>query len=211
MFAIIKDSYVLFFKKLPLWIAFILPMAIFSYIDDLFWAGKGENWSLKILGLMIFAATELAIYRKAMEIELGGAVKAILKAIFLIVFQIVMGIVMLLPVYVFMHIAQHHQIMSFSYYALSLLVNVLLGGWIFAKANALVPLVIAGEKVDFSKFKEFSKGSYVAWALVSLLVYFPYVASYYLIECVWLNTILTSVFVAVFCLFNSVYYKAKNK
>ena len=85
MFAIIKDSYVLFFKKLPLWIAFILPMAIFSYIDDLFWAGKGENWSLKILGLMIFFFFLLAIYRKAMEIELGGVVKAILKAIFLIV------------------------------------------------------------------------------------------------------------------------------
>ena len=210
MINIIKESYLLFFKKFPIWVAFLLPMLIFSFLDDAFLVAEHGVIS-KIVGIIVFAATELALYRYIMEIKLGGPWKSIYKMVILAVFQVVMGLIMLIPVYIFLQIAQHHNLMSFTYVFCSFLVNVFLGGWLFAKANAVIPLIVAGEKFSFSRFKTFSKDSYLAWAWVSLLIYFPYVACFYLIDSVATSIVITSLYVALFCLFNALYYKNKNK
>lgn len=206
MLNIIKESYVLFIKKFPLWIAFVLPLALFSYLDE---EVDNENiylW-MKLGGVLILTLTELAIYKYVAQLNLGNVWQIVKKTIYISFYQIVIGLIMMLPVYIVTQIGQHHQILSAGYILLCFIVNIFLGGWFFAKFNAIVPLIAAGEK---DGYKTYIKGKYLDWCWASLLVYFPYVASFYLIDCALISIILSSLFVALFSIFNVKFYQSRK-
>ena len=209
MFGIIKNSYLLFCKKLPLWIVLVLPLAAFSYADEYFQAQSFSYW-MKLSGVLILTLTELALYKFAINIKFGNIWQIVKKTILISVYQVIIGFIMLIPVFIAVQIAHHHQMMSDWYLLLTFIVNIFLGGWFFAKANALLPLMIEGEKLSWAKSKEYLKGSYLGWCLVSGLIYFFYVASLYLIECDLTSIGLSSLFLIVFTLFNALYYQSKK-
>ena len=209
MLSKIEESYTLFLKKLPLWIALVLPVTAFSFVDE-YVALPEYSWEMTILGIILLSLTELFIFKYAGAIQLGYVGQIIKKTIVYGFYQAVIGAIMMVPVYIAMQIAQHHQMLTFGYVLICFVANIFLGGWFFAKANAILPLIAAGEKISFSKFKEYVKGSYFHWCLVSLLIYFPYVYSVYLINCLITSMILSNLFMVVFCLFNVKYYQAKQ-
>ncbi len=206
MFSVIKESYVLFIKKFPLWIAFVLPLALFSFLDEEF-ASENIYFWMKLGGILILTLTELGIYKYIVKLNFGNVWQIIKKIIIISVYQVVIGVIMMLPIYIAIKIGQHHQILSAGYIMLCFVINIFLGGWFFAKFNAVLPLIAAGEK---NGYKTYIKGKYLDWCWVSLLVYFPYVASLYLIDCALTSIVLSSLFVAVFSIFNIKLYQSKK-
>lgn len=210
MLSVIKESYVLFLKKLPLWVAVLLPMAVFSYIDEYYRSIYEDCWSIRLGGVMVVALTELFIFKFAAQINLGNIWQIVKKAFLISVYQIVVGLIMMLPVIIAMQIASHHNILSNGFLFISFIVNIFLGGYFFAKYNMALPLIAVGEKISLANIKQYAKGSYKEWCWVSFLLYFPYVCSLYLIDCVLTSIILSSLFIAVFSIFNILYYQTKK-
>ena len=210
MLGLIKDSYLLFFKKLPLWVLIVLPMTVFSFVDEYLQSRFGESVFMRLLGIVLLTLTELFIYKYAAQINLGNAWQVVRKTVIISLYQIVIGLIMMIPIYIFVNIAQHHQILSWGYMFFSFLLNAFIGGWFFAKANAIVPLLAQKEKISWAESKNYVQGSYQGWSLVSLLVYFPYLYSVYLIESLACSVIVSSLFLAVFNLFNALYYQSKK-
>lgn len=210
MVSIIKNAYVLFLKKLPLCGALILPLIVFSYIDE-YLKNQQEYWLwMKIGGILVLTLTELALYKYVMQFQLGNAWQVIKKTILISVYQVIVGTIMLIPVLIAVSIAQHHNIMSEGYLLICFVVNIFLGGWFFTKSNALVPMMAVGEKWSWHKCKEYTHDSYKNWAWVSLLLYFPYVVTLYLIGNALISIIVSSLFVVAFTLFNGLFYQSKK-
>ncbi len=210
MLSIIKDSYFSFFKQIHKWIVVVLPLAIFSYLDEYLRGEYGYCWGMKLAGIVLLTLTELFIFKKVAALELGNIWNVVKKVVLISVYQVVIGLIMLVPVYIAIKIAQHHQILSLGYIFWAFVINIFLGGWLFAKTNAILPSVVAGEKLNISTFKSYTKGSYMDWVWVSLLIYFPYIISLYMVDCVVLSIAISSLFVAVFSLFNIKYYQSKK-
>lgn len=78
MLQIIKDSYHLYFKKFHIWLLFILPLIIYSFLDDYLLAKAAENEKFSfymtlslILSPLVYTAIEMFIYRQAMQVKFG--------------------------------------------------------------------------------------------------------------------------------------------
>ena len=210
MLNVIKDSYISFFKQFSKWGIFILPLLCFSFLEEYLQKNYGDCFGLKILGIVILTLTELAIFKYAAEIPFGNVWNVVKKTVLISVYQVLIGIVMLIPVYIAMKIGQHHHIMSWGYVFICFVANIFIGGWVFAKANAIVALLAADEKINLARYKEFTKSGYLDWCWVSLLIYFPYVFSLYLVECAWVSIVISSLYLGIFSLFNARYYILKK-
>lgn len=214
MLSIIKDTYKLFLRKLPVWILFILPLIIYSVGDDYLRANFAECRSYFYLSLclspLVYCAVEIAIYKYVMKVEIGKFWGFIKKWILFIIIQFVMGFVMMTPMFVLSKIMLHHNINSY-WIPFGLIANIFVGIWLFAKVNVLLPMIMSGEKITFKSYMVLAKGGYLSWVLVSAFIYFPYVAAYYLIGNPEVNIVVTSLFSVVICLFNSLYYMSAKK
>ena len=144
MLSVIKESYVLFCKKLPLWVAVLLPMAVFSYVDEYYRSISEDSWSMRLGGVLIVALTELFVFKFAAQINLGNIWQIVKKAFLISVYQIVTGVIMMLPVIIGMKIAAHHHVLSNGFLFISFIVNIFLGGYFFAKYNMALPLIAVG-------------------------------------------------------------------
>ena len=74
----------------------------------------------------------------------------------------------------------------------------------------VLPLIMAGRKVGMKEFWTFSRASYVSWLLAAILVYFPYVAAFYLISCNAANIIVSALLSVIITLFNTTYYQTNK-
>lgn len=216
MLQIIKDSYHLYFKKFHIWLLFILPLIIYSFLDDYLLAKAAENEKFSfymtlslILSPLVYTAIEMFIYRQAMQVKFGKLWGFVKKWVFFIVIQLVMGYVMMIPVFIMSAIAGHHGLPSF-WLPAALVINVFLGIWLFAKVCVVLPLIMAGRKVGMREFWTFSRASYVSWLLAAVLVYFPYVAAFYLISCNVANIVVSALLSVIITLFNTMYYQANK-
>ena len=67
MFNIIRDTYKLYFRKLPLWALFILPLVLYSVADDylrVYFADcRFYIYLAVVLSPVVYAAVELAVYK----------------------------------------------------------------------------------------------------------------------------------------------------
>lgn len=214
MFHVIQDTYKLYLKKLPVWILFVLPMIVYSAADDYlrdYFAGSRFYFYLSVvLSPVVYAAVQLAIYKYVMKIDLGKVWGTVKKMALFAVIQFSMAFVMMLPMFVFSRIAEHHQLGNL-WVPFGLVGNIFLGIWLFAKVNVILPMIAKGDKVTPKSFDKTAKDSYAFWAAVAALVYFPYIASYYLIGNVWANVAATSLLSVLQPLFNSLYYQSKAK
>ena len=209
MLNIIKNSYVLFAKKILLWLAIVAPLIVFSCVDSYFFNGMFSIGTWQIVGILILVATELVLYHYMLKIDRESVWSTVKKIILTAVVQVVMGVVMMIPVYIFMNIAYHHNFAESALW-IGMVVNIFLGGWLFAKVCAIIALIMTNEKLSWARFKEFSKASYMDWAWASALVYFPYVLFNYLPINIYAGNVITAVLLVVLCTFNSSYYLAKK-
>ena len=209
MLNIIKSSYVLFAKKISLWLALVAPLIVFSCVDSFFFDGMFSIGSWQIVGILILVATELVLYHYMLKIDRETVWSAVKKIVLTAVVQVVMGVVMMIPVYIFMNIAYHHNFTAGALW-LGMVINIFLGGWLFAKVSSLIALIVTNEKLSWARFREFSKASYKDWAFCSALVYFPYVLFTYLPINIYAGNVITAVLLVVLCTFNSSYYLAKK-
>lgn len=210
MISMIKDSYMLFFKKLPLWIAILLPLVIFSYTDEYIRATYGYSWAMRLGGVAVVALIELLVFKFAAEIKLGNVWQVVKKIFLISIYQVIIGGIMIMPIFIFMKIAIHHHALSVGFLFFSFAVNIFLGGYIFAKYNVLLPLIAGEKKIFSSQLKQYVQGSYKDWCLVSFLLYFPYVCSLLLINCTLTSIVISSIFVVVFSIFNALYYNLRK-
>lgn len=214
MLTVIKDTYKLFLRKLPIWILFILPLIVYSLGDDCLRARYAGNRAYLYLSLclspLVYSAVEIAIYKYVMKVQLGKVWGFIKKWLLFVIIQFVMGFVMMIPIFILSKIFAHHNI-GFYWVPLGLIANIFVGIWLFAKVNVLLPMIMAGEKINFKSFAALAKGSYLSWAAVAALIYFPYIAAYYLIGNDEANIVVTSLLSVLLCLFNSLYYETKRK
>lgn len=212
MFNLIKDTYKLYLKKMPLWILFVLPLIAYSLTDDVLrekYAGCScYLYCSMFLGPLVFSSAELFIYRHVMKFNMGKIWGFLKKVVLFTVAQFVMGLIMIVPMFIWARIANHHNIGEY-WLVVGLIVNVFLGIWLFAKINVLLPMIACGDGLSFDKFKKFSTGSYTSWLLASAFIYFPYIASYYLISNGIVNVVITSIVAVLMCLFNALYYQSK--
>ena len=210
MLNVIKDSYILFFKKLPLWVALLLPLVAFSYADEYVRATHVNSWFMRLGGVVVVTIVELLVFKFVAEIKFGNVWQIVKRTILISLYHMILGIIVIIPVYVFMHIAAHHNILTNWFLFFTFVVNIFLSGYVLAKYNTLLPLMAKGEKMSLSLIKQHTKGSYKDWCVVSSLLYFPYVCSLFLINCTLTSIVVSSLFVIVFSIFNALYYNLKK-
>lgn len=213
MFHVIQDAYKLYLKKLPVWFLFVLPLVVYSTADDylrVYFADSQFYIYLSVvLSPVVYAAVQLAIYKYVMKTDLGKVWGTVKKLVLFTVIQFAMAFVMMLPMFVFSRIADHHQL-GYLWVPFGLVANIFLGIWLFAKVNVVLPMVVKGNKITLKSYGKMAKGSYIFWAAVAALVYFPYIASYYLISNAWAGIITTGMLSVLQPLFNSLYYQAES-
>lgn len=213
MFNVIQDTYKLYLKKLPVWSLFVLPLIVYSVADDylrVYFAGNRFYMYLSaVLSPVVYAAIQLAIYKYVMKTDLGKLWGTVKKLVLFTVIQFAMAFVMMLPMFVLSRIAEHHQLGDL-WIPFGLVANIFFGFWIFAKASVVLPMIVKDDKITLESFNGLAKGSYAFWTAVAALVYFPYIASYYLISNPWINVFVTGFLSVLQPLFNSLYFQAKN-
>ena len=210
MLSVIKDSYILFFKKLPLWVAVLLPLVAFSYADEYIRAEHINSWSMRLGGVAVLTIVQVVIYKLVSELKLGNVWQIVKKILLISLYQMVLGIIVVIPILLLMKIASHHNILTDEFLFFAFVVNIFISGYLLAKYNTLVPLMAKGEKISLSLIKQHTKGSYKDWCWVSFLLYFPYVCSLFLIDCTLTSIVVSSLFVVVFSIFNALYCNQKK-
>lgn len=210
MLSVIKDSYILFLKKLPLWVAVLLPLVAFSYADEYIRAEHINSWSMRLGGVAVLTIVQVVIYKLVSELKLGNVWQIVKKILLISLYQMVLGIIVVIPILLLMKIASHHNILTDEFLFFAFVVNIFISGYLLAKYNTLVPLMAKGEKISLSLIKQHTKGSYKDWCWVSFLLYFPYVCSLFLIDCTLTSIVVSSLFVVVFSIFNALYCNQKK-
>lgn len=210
MLSVIKDSYILFLKKLPLWVAVLLPLVAFSYADEYIRAEHINSWFMRLGGVAVLTIVQVVIYKLVSELKLGNIWQIVKKILLISLYQMVLGIIVVIPVLLLMKIASHHNILTDGFLFFAFVVNIFISGYLLAKYNTLVPLMAKGEKLSLSLIKQHTKGSYKDWCWVSFLLYFPYVCSLFLINCTLTSIVVSSLFVVVFSIFNALYCNQKK-
>lgn len=213
MFNIIQDTYKLYFRKLPVWALFVLPLVLYSVADDylrVYFADcRFYIYLSVVLSPVVYAAVELAVYKYMLKAELGKVWGTLKKLVLFAVIQFAAGFVMMLPMFVFSRTAGHHQLGSL-WIPFGLVANIFLGIWFFARINIILPMIVKGDKITLKSFDKQVKNTYAFWAAVAALIYFPYIASYYLIGNSIVNVLVAGFLSVLQPLFNSLYYQAKN-
>lgn len=212
MLKIVKDTYHMYFKKMHIWFLFILPMILYSFLDEFLLKNSSESFAFYatlslFLSPLVFAIVEMSIYRYVLKVEFGKVLEFVKKLILFTLVQVIFGFVAMIPVFILGAIAAHHNIVT-GWLVLALIANIFLGGWLLAKVSVVLPLIITGEKFEMNKFWMYCKAPYRSWLIVSALVYFPYIATFYLIDCNFWNIIVSGFLSVIITLFNSAYYQA---
>lgn len=214
MFNIIQDTYKLYFRKLPVLALFVLPLVLYSVADDYLRVYLADCrfyiYLSAVLSPLVYAAVELAVYKYMLKAKLGKVWGTLKKLVLFAVIQFSAGFVMMLPMFVLSRIAGHHQLGNL-WVPFGLIANIFLGIWFFARVNIVLPMIVNEDKVTLKSFDRQAKDTYAFWAVVAALIYFPYIASYYLIGNVIVNVLVTGFLSVLQPLFNSLYYQAKNK
>lgn len=215
MLNIIKESYVLYFKKLPLLALFVMPLILYSaadfYLQRLSYTFTEYQIFVTIslfLSPFIFTATQIALYKYLMQVDVGGGLGFIKKWAVFVAVHLVMGWVMMFPVFVLRFFASSFGI---HWVAMALVANIFLGMWLFARINIVLPMIMNGDKLSLKGLWKFGAKGYLPWVLVSTFIYLPYIGSYYLIKNEIAQMIIVSLVSIVSCVFNSKYYKAEKK
>lgn len=215
MLNLIKNTYELYFKKLPLLALFVIPLILYSaadsYLKELSYTFVEYQIFVTVslfLSPFIFTATEIALYKYLMQVKVGGGLGFIKKWAIFVTIHLVMGWIMMLPILILKLFVPN---LGMCWIVGALVANIFLGGWIFARVNVILPMIMNGDKLSFKGMWTLGAKGYLPWLLVSALVYFPYIGSYYLIPNDIAQMIIASLLSIVSCVFNSLYYKAERK
>ncbi len=209
MWNLIKESYVSLFKNIHRYGLIVLPLLVFSAVDDYAFETNVRPVWQALLAFVVLALTQIYLTKYILKFELKNVLAIIKRTVAFAVYQFVLGAIMFVPVYVFLRILAHHQIDG-NYLFLGLLLNLFLGNWFLAKFSSWLVLIAQGEKFSLKAYMNFSKQSYLDWLKVSALVYFPYVLSVYFVQPEILNMLLTTLFLMLLTVFNCLYYQSKK-
>lgn len=210
MLETIKEACKLYLKKAPYFALLVLLLLAYEFLSQKAFdsvTSKFGIYTLLFLGPIVYTSVELLIYRSLLNVKFGRAWGFIKKMILFIITHVVYGFVFMLPVFLIRYLLAEH---CPYWMPIAFVINVFAAFWLLARASIVFPMIMAGDKITPKTVWNLTKGSYGSWLLPAILVYLPYVMSYYLVSNMWVNLALTSVLSMWVLTFTIVYYQSKK-
>lgn len=213
MLRLIKDSYKLFFKNLPVIILFALPLLVLSALNIYFGNYTPVNrgivyftYAALLLLPLVSAGTDISIYRRLFHFNIVNPLSSLHAFILYLLAQICIGLIGTAPIFLFQYLFDITGLSPFVSLSSAIIVNIFVGFAFMARFNVILPLIIQNKVPSLHEFMSYTKRPFRQWLSVAVLVYLPYVVLHYLsAPCPYTNMIVTTIFMFVFICFNVVY------
>ena len=213
MLRLIKDSYKLFFKNLPLIVLLALPLLVLSALDIYFGSYTPVNRGIVYFAYaallflpLVSAGTDISIYRRLFHFNIINPLSSLRAFILYLLVQIGIGLIGTAPIFLFQYLLSSLGFSAFLSLSLAIIFNVFCGFVFMARFNIILPLIIQNKIPPLHEFLSYTKRPFKQWLSVAALVYLPYVILHYLsAPCPYTNLIVTTLFMFVFICFNIVY------
>lgn len=213
MLRLIRDSYKLFFKNLPLIVLFALPLLVLSALDIYFGSYTPVNrgivyfaYAALLLIPLVSAGTDISIYRRLFHFNIINPLSSLRAFILYLLVQIGVGLVGTAPIFLFQYLFNLLGLTPLLSLSLAVVVNLFIGFVFMARFNIILPLIIQNKIPPLHEFLSYTRRPFKQWLSVAALVYLPYVILHYLsAPCPYTNMIVTTIFMFVFICFNIVY------
>lgn len=213
MLRLIKDSYKLFFKNLPLIILFALPLLVLSILDIYFGGYTPINrgivyfsYAALLLIPLVSAGTDICIYRRLFHFNIINPLSSLRAFILYLLAQIIIGLIGTAPIFLFQYIFHTFGLPPLMNLFSSVVLNLFVGFIFIARFNIILPLIIQNKIPSLHEFLSYTKRPFKQWLSVATLIYLPYVILHYLsVPCPYTNMIVTTIFMFVFICFNVVF------
>lgn len=213
MLRLIKDSYKLFFKNLPVIILFALPLLVLSALNIYFGNYTPVNrgivyftYAALLLLPLVSAGTDISIYRRLFHFNIVNPLSSLHAFILYLLAQICIGLIGTAPIFLFQYLFDITGLSPFVSLSLAIIVNIFVGFAFMARFNVILPLIIQNKVPSLHEFMSYTKRPFRQWLSVAVLVYLPYVVLHYLsAPCPYTNMLITTIFMFVFICFNVVY------
>ncbi len=213
MLRLIKDSYKLFFKNLPVIILFALPLLVLSALNIYFGSYTPVNrgivyftYAALLLLPLVSAGTDISIYRRLFHFNIVNPLSSLHAFILYLLAQICIGLIGTAPIFLFQYLFDITGLSPFVSLSLAIIVNIFVGFAFMARFNVILPLIIQNKVPSLHEFMSYTKRPFRQWLSVAVLVYLPYVVLHYLsAPCPYTNMLITTIFMFVFICFNVVY------
>ena len=213
MLGLIKDSYKLFFKNIPVIILFALPLLVLSALDIYF-----ENYTPVNQGILYFAyasllliplvsaGTDISIYRRLFHFDIVNPLSSLRAFIVYLFAQIGIGLIGTAPIFLFQYLFNLLGISPLLNLSLSIILNLFIGFIFIARFNIVLPLIIQNKVPSLHEFMSYTCKPFKQWLIVATVVYLPYVILYYLTASnPYINIIVSTLFTFEFICFNITY------
>lgn len=213
MLKLIKDSYKLFFKNLPLLLLFAFPLLVLSALNIYFGTYTPINrgiiyftYAALLLIPLVSAGTDISIYRRLFHFNIVNPLSSLHAFILYLLAQIGLGLIGTAPIFLFQYLFNLFGLHPFTSLSLAITLNIFIGFAFMARFNIILPLIIQNKVPSLHDFLSYTNRPYKQWLAVAAFVYLPYVVLHYLtIPCIYTNMIVTTIFMFVFICFNIVY------
>ena len=213
MLKLIKDSYKLFFKNLPLLLLFASPLLVLSALNIYFGTYTPINrgiiyftYAALLLIPLVSAGTDISIYRRLFHFNIVNPLSSLHAFILYLLAQIGLGLIGTAPIFLFQYLFNLFSLHPFTSLSLAITLNIFIGFAFMARFNIILPLIIQNKVPSLHDFLSYTNRPYKQWLAVATFVYLPYVVLHYLtIPCIYTNMIATTIFMFVFICFNIVY------
>ena len=213
MLRLIKDSYKLFFKNLPVIILFALPLLVLLALNIYFGNYTPVNrgivyftYAALLLLPLVSAGTDISIYRRLFHFNIVNPLSSLHAFILYLLAQICIGLIGTAPIFLFQYLFDITGLSPFVSLSLAIIVNIFVGFAFMARFNVILPLIIQNKVPSLHEFMSYTKRPFRQWLSVAVLVYLPYVVLHYLsAPCPYTNMLITTIFMFVFICFNVVY------
>lgn len=213
MLRLIKDSYKLFFKNLPVIILFALPLLVLSALNIYFGNYTPVNrgivyftYAALLLLPLVSAGTDISIYRRLFHFNIVNPLSSLHAFILYLLAQICIGLIGTAPIFLFQYLFDITGLSPFVSLSSAIIVNIFVGFTFMARFNVILPLIIQNKVPSLHEFMSYTKRPFRQWFSVAVSVYLPYVVLHYLsAPCPYTNMIVTTIFMFVFICFNVVY------
>lgn len=204
MWLIFNNSFKLLLKKLP----FILIISGVTFIIETI------NIPPIINGIFI-TIISLLTYIVIMEIKSINlkTISKYLLAFFAIyiIYILLYGVSSLITSLLFFGLLNFNILVSKEMILkINLIAEILLPLYAFARAQVILPSILANHKLSLSNLATISYDKYYKWVIISTFLYFPLILSSYENENLLVRALIYSILIPFICIFNTSFYKSKS-
>lgn len=216
MFKIIVNSYLTFFKNLPVILLYALPLLVLSAIEIYFEGLSSANYGVKYFIIMavylipfVSAATDIAVYQRLLGFTKINPFNSPKTLVIYFLVQLGIGIIAVVPLYAVYYFLNINTGATLSHLWVAILLNMFLGIYFLARFNIILPLLVKGQMLKLKDFLAVTDYKYSQWVLAGFLIYGPYLVLNYVVPCPYLNMFFTCLYMLVFVCFNVTYISTK--